>query len=91
MGCLSGEWDVTEFRIFVLKNPDYNIMTMSTFSGLAVPECQKEDRRMVNNEIFKFKYPEAVADHYRYRGGVENQNALSHDEGTNSQFGLKSK
>ena len=58
MGCLSGEWDETEFNIFVLKELDYNIMMMSTFSGLTVPEVQKEERRIVNGEIIKFKYPD---------------------------------
>ena len=55
---------------------------MSTFSVLTVPEVQKEERRMVNGEIVKFKYPKVVADHYRYRGAVENHNALRHDGGT---------
>ena len=41
MGCLSDEWDETEFNIFILKEPDYNIMMMSTFLGLTVPESQK--------------------------------------------------
>ena len=65
MVCLSGEWDKTEFNVFVLKGPDYNIMTMSTFSGLTVPEGQKEERKMVNGEVVKFKYPEVVTRHYR--------------------------
>ena len=46
---------------------------------------------MVNGEIVKFKYPEVVSDHYRYRGAVDNHNALRHDDGTKSQFGLESK
>ena len=28
IGCLSGEWDETDFNLFVLKYPDYNIMMM---------------------------------------------------------------
>ena len=46
---------------------------------------------MVNGELVKFKYPEVVADHYRYRGAVDNHNALRHDVWTKSQFGLESK
>ena len=68
MVCISGEWDKTEFNVFVLKEIDYNIIMMSTFSGLTVPEVQKEDRRMMNGEEVKFKYPEVVSDNYRYRG-----------------------
>ena len=51
-------------------------MMMSNFSGLTVPEGQKEDIRTVNGEIFKLKYPGVVADHYRYRGVLDNQNSL---------------
>ena len=68
MGCLSCQWDDIEFNGFVLKNPDYSIMMVSTFWGLTVPEDQKEDIRMVNGEVVKFKNPEAVEDNYRYRG-----------------------
>ena len=64
---------------------------MSTYSILTVSEGQKEEIRMVNGEIVKFKYPEVVADHYRYRGAVDNHNALSHDGRTKSQFGLEGK
>ena len=28
------------FNIFILKDPDYNIIIMSNFSGLTVPEGQ---------------------------------------------------
>ena len=85
VGCLSGEWDETEFNIFVLKKPDYNIMMMTTFSVLTVTQNQKEERRMVNEEVVKFNYPEVVADYYRYREAAENQNVLRHDGGTKSQ------
>ena len=54
-------------------------MMMSTFLVLTVTEGQKEDRRMVDWEVFKFNYNEVVADNYRYRGEVDNHNALSHD------------
>ena len=48
MGFLSDEWNEIEFNNLVLKRPDYNIMMMSTFLGLTVPEGQKKDRRMLN-------------------------------------------
>ena len=69
-----------------MKGPDYNIMMMSTFSGFTVLEGQKEERRMVNGEVVKFQYSAVVADHYRYRGAVDNHNALRHDGGTKSQI-----
>ena len=44
---------------------------------------------MVNGEVVKFKYPEVVADHYRYRGGgVENHHTLRHDGRNKSHIGL---
>ena len=43
-------------------------MMMSIYSGLAVSEGQKEERRMVNRDIVKLKHPEVIADHYIYRG-----------------------
>ena len=43
VGYLSGEWDDTYFDIFVMKEPDYNIMVMSTISGLTVVEGNKEE------------------------------------------------
>ena len=72
VGCLSGEWEKTELNIFVLKESDYNITMMSNFSGLIVTESQKEERKMVNGKIVKLNYTEVFADHYIYRGVVDN-------------------
>ena len=88
MGCLSGECYDTEFNVFVMKDYDYNIMMMSTFSGWTVLEGHKEGIRMVNGGVSKFKYPAVVADYYRCRGAVGNHNSLRYDVGTKSQIGL---
>ena len=48
---LSGEWDETKFNFF--KEHYYSIMIMSTFSVFTMPESQKEERSMVNGEVFK--------------------------------------
>ena len=37
--------------IFSMKEPDYNIIMISTFSGFTVPEGQKEERRMTNGNL----------------------------------------
>ena len=58
---------------------------------LTVKEVQKEEIRMVNGEVVKFKYPEVVVDHYRYRGAVDNHDSSIHVGGTKPQFGLDSK
>ena len=85
MGCLGCEWDEIEFYIYFLKDPDYNIMMMSTFLGLTVPEGQKEEIRMVNGEIVKFKYPQSCRISLHIQGGAaENCNASRHDGRTKS-------
>ena len=43
---------------------------------------------MANGEVIKFKYTEVVADHYIYRGSLENNNELRHDVRTKYQIGL---
>ena len=43
----------------------------------------------MNRKVFKFNNPEVVVYHYRYMGGVENQNAMGHDGGTKSKIGLE--
>ena len=45
----------------------------------------------MNGEIVKLKCPEVDADHYRYRGAVDNHNALRHDVRTEYRFSLYSK
>ena len=73
-----------------MKEPDHKIMTMSTFSDLAVMEGQKEEISMVNREVVKLKYPTIFSDNCRYRGAVGNHNLLRHNGGTKSQISLDS-
>ena len=37
-----------------------------------MPDGQKEERKMVNGKIVKLNYTEVFADHYIYRGVVDN-------------------
>ena len=73
-----------------MKDYDYNIMMMSTFSGWTVLEGHKEGIRMVNGGVYKFKYPAVVADNYRYKGTVDNQISLRSYDQTKSQIYLDS-
>ena len=88
MGYLSGECDDPELNILVIKEPYYNIMMVSTFSVLTVMEGQKEKKIMVNIDVVKFRYPEVVSCHYKYKGEVENHNALRNNGGIKSQISL---
>ena len=40
-----------------MKDPNYNIMIMSTFSGLTVPDGNNQETIMVNEDLVIFKYP----------------------------------
>ena len=42
MGCLIGGCDKMEFDIFSMKEPDYNIMLMLTYSAFTMSGGQKE-------------------------------------------------
>ena len=57
-GCLSAEWDETQFNVFVVKEPDYNEIIMSTFLGFNVTEVQNQEIIIVNKEVVKLKYTE---------------------------------
>ena len=63
LGFPSGKWYETEFNIFVLKEPDHNIIIMSTFSSLTMSEGQKEEISIANEEVVKLKYHKVVAGH----------------------------
>ena len=64
-----------------MKEPYCHKVTMLMYSGLTVPDGHKLEIIMVNGEVVEFKYPHIVADHYRYRGVVDNNNSLRHDGG----------
>ena len=51
---------------------------------------QKEEIRMIDEEIVKLKYSEFVADNYKYSGGLYNQNTPKYDGVTKPQIGLES-
>ena len=65
-------------------------MIMSNFSGLTLPEGYKEEKRMVNREAIKFKYPGAVDNNCKYKGVVENPNELKHYGGYQYQIVMDS-
>ena len=46
VGCLSGEWDDIEVNIFVMKEPNYNIIMMLKYSVLTVPGGQNDETRI---------------------------------------------
>ena len=41
--CVSGNFKGVEFDVFVVKDPNYNMIMMSTYSGLMVCNNKKEE------------------------------------------------
>ena len=60
-----------------MKETDSNITMMSILLGLSVMEGQKEEIKIMNWVLFKFKYPATVSYNHRYSGAVENKNAAT--------------
>ena len=57
VGCLIGEWDNTEVNIFIIKEPNYNMIMMLKDSSLTVQGGQNEGTRIVHGDEIKLKYP----------------------------------
>eukprot|EP00957_Ditylum_brightwellii_P148802 11328325-Ditylum_brightwellii.AAC.1 len=70
---LPGELDGVGFDIFVLKEPEYTMMLMSTYGQLLVNEGQKENviclELMGDGDKERcFKYTEVFSNHFQFRG-----------------------
>ena len=80
---LPGMIDSTKFDVFAMKNPDYTMMIMSSYSCLPSKSGQKESVRDDEETMRKFKYTETVANYFDYHGAVDFHNAKRHGGGTN--------
>lgn len=86
---LNGKLDGTDFSLMVFKEPEYNMMLMSTYSFLEVPQDAKEKIRKVGDETIKFRYKEPFFNHFQFRDTVDNHNALRHSYGIDSTIGIE--
>ena len=69
--------DNVRFHIVSMKEPDYVMMIMTTYSTLV--EFGEEKRQyMVNGvkHVTTFQYPEAVYNHYCYHDVIDNHNSF---------------
>jgi hypothetical protein len=83
---LPGELDGTKFDLFCMKEADYVMMLMSTYGQLIPKTDQKDSWREVDQpdgerSTKRFKYTEVFANHYDYRGAVDDHNNKRHDVG----------
>jgi hypothetical protein len=59
-----------------MKDVGWTTMLMSTYGTNL--EKGEEQRRKVNNQEVRFKYPEVVSNHYLYRGVIDKHNQRQH-------------
>ena len=79
----AGVLDGVPFDIFCLKEPEYVMKIMATYSGLTELDKQKESVRKYvgldgSNKTSRFKYCEPFANHYIYRHSVDDHNNNRH-------------
>lgn len=89
---LPGICDNVKFDVFAMKEPDYVMMLMSTYGALTELHDQEFSYRgsAAAGDATHFKYKEVVANHYKYRGAVDEHNAKRHDGGTCCGISLES-
>jgi len=89
---LPGILDGQPFDIYALKEPDYTLMMMSTYGSLIVKDGQRDSVRVSKEDrtMKRFKYTEVVANHFKYRGAVDDHNGKRHDCGSKNGLSLES-
>ena len=90
-----GELDGVSYHLFCMKEPDYVMSLMSTYGTTSPNIGQEETRRHYKNangdDVTKsFQYPEIVANHYAYRGCVDDHNNKRQDGGSKQGLALES-
>jgi len=90
---LPGVLDGVSFDIFAMKEPDYTMMLMSTYGCLVTKDNQKLSYRQWEkngvSQLSTFKYTETFANHFGYRGAVDDHNNKRHDGGTHQGISLE--
>ena len=88
---LPGIHEGQQFDVYALKEPDYVLMMMSTYGSLIIKDGQRDSIRLDKDRqpITTFKYTEVVANHFTYRGAVDEHNNKRHDCGTKNGLCLE--
>ena len=66
---------------------------MSTYGSLIVKDGQRDSVRVLKDDtrtMKRFKYTEVVANHFKYRGAVDDHNGKRHDCGSKNGLSLES-
>ena len=70
-----GELAGVKFDLFCLKEPDYNMILMSTYGSLSCNVDQRDSVCIVNGILKIFKYNVFLGNYYKYRCAVDAHNA----------------
>ena len=81
---LHGRIDGVQYDVFCMKEPEYVMKIMATYSGLMVKEEQRESLRKYvgdgENKETSFKYATPFANYFDYRHVVDDHNNLRHQK-----------
>jgi hypothetical protein len=90
---LPGVLDGVKFDTFRMKEPDNVMMLMLTYGSLIVKDGQKLSHREYHADgqtvCTAFKYTERFANHFIYRGSVDDHNNKRHYGGSNQGISLE--
>ena len=87
--CHSVNWKGVDFDVFVVKDLNYNMIMIPTYSGIMVCGDQKEEYQLSKGKVITCKYAETFAHRYLYIGDLDNHNAMRHYGGTKQKVLLE--
>ena len=74
---LQGQLDGVPFHVFCIKEEDYVSMLMSTY-GTQDWMGNEKYHKLTDGSIRRFKYPEVLHSHFRYRYLINDRNSKRH-------------
>ena len=89
--CLPGTLSGSPFKVVVQKEPNYNIIMMTTHGTLGPCDNNKkiQHRTLDTGKKVEFFYTEVVGNHYAFRNCIDKSNAKRHDCGTKAGISLE--
>ena len=72
-----GTLDGQSFSVHSMKEPDYVMSLMTTYGTLSRDNCRETSRDCAGQKV-RFKYPEVINNHFKYRHAVDDHNQKRH-------------
>lgn len=86
---LNGKLNGVYFSLLVMKELEYNMMLISTYSFLQILSAATEKNIIVDNVTTKFRYKEPFLKYFNYRDIVNNYNALCYSYRCDLTLGIE--